>query len=723
MNKNAELMAIGVASQKWYVNGAPTDSTGTTFTVKNYPVGTYMISARVVGLDNIVYYSNEVILTVVNDVTAYIVGPEHACQQDVVTLTAVATTTETMVEYQWRRDGQPIPGATSPSYSFSVSDLPGLIDTLVYEFDCKIIYAGCADRYTPVHYFSVSPTPVTYLNAPLFCENNPVTLTAESFTAGSEQPYKWKWYNGSTLLDSTFVNTYTIANPTSGDKIAVVPVYLDFACNATTDTVELISYEDSIGTPSALTLTVDTNKLCLGQSATFTVTDPNTDAKWGTRTYAWSVNGAPVAGITDSILTKTFDAVGNFTVKVTAFYSSFPCGVVVADTSVNVEDAPTNVYIEGQSVVCNNDTTILIAHATGAKEYSWDGGATFSTDSSHKAVPGNTYYVIAKSENGCQSVAGPFTVSSIGTDLQITASAMNVCVGEHVTLNADLQGAVDSNVVYTWTPGGNGSTIDVVPASGENKYVVEASFGSCSHTDTIIINGNALPSAPSTVTAVPTAVCVGGQSVITATATGAASYIWYVDGIEVPGMNLSTINVNFDEVGTHSVTARAVDSNGCVSPVASAAATVNAKAAPTSLAVFGETVLCNRDSSIFIAHADSATKYSWDGGAFSSDSSFKASVGTHYVVAQNAAGCTTEPVTFTVSSIGTNLQITPSTMTACNGVAVTLNANLMGAIDSNVVYTWYNATSGSNIASEQGVQSAKADAKLSDLHTARLKWR
>ena len=25
--------------------------------------------------------------------------------------------------------------------------------------------------------------------------------------------------------------------------------------------------------------------------------------------------------------------------------------------------------------------------------------------------------------------------------------------------------------------------------------------------------------------------------------------------------------------------------------------------------------------------------------------------------------------------------------------------------------------------SEQGVQSAKADAKLSDLHTARLKWR
>ena len=319
--------------------------------------------------------------------------------------------------------------------------------------------------------------------------------------------------------------------------------------------------------------------------------------------------------------------------------------------------------------------------------YSWDGGA-FAADSTFMASVG-THYVVATNAAGCNTEPVTFTVASIANDLQITASAMVVCEGEHVVLNADLQGTVDSNVVYTWTPGGNGPTIDVVPAAGENKYVVEATYGSCSNSDTIVIVANALPAAPTSIVADPTEVCVGAQTNVKATATGAAYYTWYVDGIEVPGMNLDSIAVNLNEVGTHNITARIVDTNGCVSPLAATVATVDVKTAPTGLAVYGETVVCNRDSSLFIAHADSATMYSWDGGAFAADSTFKASVGTHYVVATNNAGCNTEPVTFNVVSIGNDLHILASATSVCDSMEhVTLTADLSDIVDSNVVYTW-----------------------------------
>ena len=156
-------------SYLWYVNGAPTDSTGTTFTVTGYPVGTYSISCRVHTTAGNYVTSNVVMLTVANDVVGSIVGPDYACQNDVVTLTAQASTTEVAVQYQWRRNGQPIVGATNPTYTFDVSALPSLPDTLAYEFDCQLVYAGCEGRYTPVHYFYVYPTPVTTVTAPMLC--------------------------------------------------------------------------------------------------------------------------------------------------------------------------------------------------------------------------------------------------------------------------------------------------------------------------------------------------------------------------------------------------------------------------------------------------------------------------------------------------------------------------------------------------------------------------
>ena len=683
-----------VLSRRWYVNGNPTDSTGTTFSVTGYPVGTYLIHCVVTTNEPSNVTSNTVMLTVASDVTVNIVGPESACQHDIVTLTAQATTNNNVeVQYQWRRNGQFIVGATSPTYTFAVDSLPLLPDTLVYEFDCQISYAGCDNRYSPVHYFYVYTAPVTTVMAPKFCHGAAsVTLTAQANSSGPIQPFKWEWYKGGALVATTFTNTYDVANPVAGDKYVALPIYLDYSCNDVKgDTVTLEEYKANL---KDLTLNLKdpaSTPFCAGP-ATFTLTDPNASDTL-TPTYTWFLDGTVLAGVTDTTYSGVFDVVGSHTLKVMVTYAQYPCATKEAIKTFEVEAAPTGLTLVGNPIVCNNDTTVFAAIVSGAAQYSWD-GAAFGTDSTFKAVPG-LHTVVAKSTNGCMTDPVSFTVTSIGTDLHIVASPVNACGGEPVVLSTNLSGAVDSNVVYTWSTGSHNSTITVFPTATDNKYFVEASYGGCSNSDTIELALKALPAAP-TITTTSVTMCQDTQATITATSTAAASFIWYVNGIEVPGENLGTISLYRHNAGVDSVTARIIDTNGCISPVAKAIP-VTVEPRPTILAVNGSQIVCDGTSSQFTATANGATQYSWDGGAFAATNTYDAVPGLHSVVAQSANGCKSDVVTFNVYSLGTDMHITASATNVCEGAHVTLSANLSDLVDSNVVYTWSNGSHNSTI--------------------------
>ena len=676
-------------SYLWYVNGAATDSTGATFTVTGYPVGSYQISCRVYTDAGYSVYSNTVLLTVANDVVGTIVGPEYACQNDIVTLTVQATTTSVEVQYQWRRNGQPISGATSASYSFDVSTLPSLPDTLAYEFDCQLVYAGCEGRYTPVHYFYVYPTPVTTVTAPMFCTGAAsVTLTATANTAGTLQPYKWQWYKDGSLLATTFTNTYEVANPVGGDKYVALPVYIDFACNDLAgDTVTL---EEYTATLQDITLALESpasSPFCAGFTS-FKVTDPN---KAMNPVYAWYLDGVLIAGASDSIYAANMDGVGDHIMKVVASYPDSACGTKESTLNFSIDTVPTIVSISGSSVICDGGTTPFTATANPASaELYWDGATTAST--TFDAAPG-MHSVIAKSANGCMSDPVTFTVSSLGTDLHITASATAVCEGQHITLSADLSDHIDSNVVYTWSTGSHNSTIDVMPTATNNKYSVTASYGSCSNVDSIEIFVNELPQKPQLGDAVT--MCQDTQATITATSGAAASFIWYVNGIEVPGENLATISLYRHIAGVDSINARIIDTNGCVSPVSDPVA-ITVLANPVVLAITGITTICDGSTTPLTAVADdAAATFVWDGTDNSNP--YDAAPGMHSVYAKNTNGCKSAPQSVTVSSVGTDLHIFASATKVCEGEHVTLTADLSDLVDSNVVYTWSTGSHNSTI--------------------------
>ena len=558
---------------RWYINGNPTDSVGPTFRVSGYPAGTYNLYCKV----NDQYSSNTVIFTVSADVTANIVGPHHACQNDVVTLTAmIENSSDVTVNYQWKHNGDYIPGATSQSYSFIPANLPGLAnDTLAHEFSVEITRSGCESSLSPVHYFTVSPTPVTQLTATQICPTDPVVLTANSYTSGNEQPWKWEWYKNGSHIATTYVNTNEVTEPNAGDKYVVLPVYQDFACNdlvgdtvtiepVTTVTTPTIFTQgevcEIVNTPVTIEVTtpdrhytdcfgmiggwlfqiaypdwtlddsydcaiqginlwhrfykdfnetgtvvidvpelvctpaVSNDTVCAGSTVTVTATPADAAS------YIWYMDGVEVSGCcggghTLSQLTYTFDTPGIHYFQVKAVSAS-GCESELSNADTVVVEAPRMFAITGNNVLCDGDTATLTATAIGVEDYTWYGPVTGTGRVLNNATAG-TYMVVGTSEHGCIVASEPFTVYNIGTDLQVIASATNVCAGEHVTLNANISDLLTGNVTYAWSTGSTNPTIDVVPNAALHSYTVTATYGNCTNSASIDINVNTAAAAPS----------------------------------------------------------------------------------------------------------------------------------------------------------------------------------------------------------------------------------
>ena len=719
-NWNANGFTLGslpatVQVRRWYVNNMPTDSLGETFLFEGYPVGQYAVKCVVEYVTNgtnnyhINSESNAVIVTVDADAIVNIVGPDHACQNDVVTLTAQLENSNLAASYQWRRDGQYIIGATNESYSFLVDELPGLTDTLVYEFDVQVTRAGCDSKYSPVHYFSVSPTPVTLVDVPLFCNNaSSVIVSTSSYTSGGEQPYMWKWTKvGSSDTTITYVNYLTIDNPVSGDKYKVMPIYQDLACNADTALFELKSYEKEFSITTGLaniTLEGTPDLICLGGMTTLTVTDSNA-IKFpgiGEATYTWYKNGALIDGVTGTTYTTELSTTGDYIFSVVASYANYPCETPQAADTITVDSVATSVTLTGGNVLCENadgtfNSTVITANVTpttGTFTYMWTGQTAFTTQDTLKVTTPGVYNVIVKSAAGCETASLPFEVTGFGANVLISSTETS-CPGEPVTLSASSEGWTGS-ISYAWEGiSGNYPTVTVFPTK-DTTYkvtttVIMESGVTCSRVDSIHVYVLPIATVPTVAVVGVDSICEGSLANLAVTNhVNGAYYVWYQNGVVIPGHNLDSISVVLETPGVYRFTAAVVSANGCTSPDSNIPAVVTVKAVPGLVNITGNNVICEDDSTVLTAHVTGEITnptYKWSTG--STLDSIKVPAGVYTVTVTNGlmTGCAAT-AEFVVTSFGSDVMLTASSQHVCAGADVILNISFDGWVSDNMSHSW-----------------------------------
>ncbi|MES2287048.1 MAG: PKD domain-containing protein [Bacteroidota bacterium] len=411
------------------------------------------------------------------------VNSETICTGQSATLSASGGTT-----YLWST------GATTSSITKS--------PTTTTSYTVTGTSGGCSG--TAVASVTVGSALAISVNSETICTGQSAALSASGGTT-------YLWSTGSTAFSITespaTTTTYTVTGTSggcSGTAIATVTV------------------------GGALAITVNSETICTGQSATLAAT--------GGTTYLWST-GATSNSITESPTTTT-----SYTVTGTSGGCS---GIAIATVTVGGALAIT----VNSETICTGQSATL--SASGGTTYLWSTGAT--SISITESPTATTSYTVTGTSGGCSGTA--VATVTIGNNLVISVNSTTICAGQATTLT------VSGATTYLWSTGSTDNSITDTPLT-TTSYTVTGSSGGCSgNTIAIVTVGNAL------VIAVNSATICSGETA-TLAATGGVTYLWSNGSITDLITDTPTATTSYTVTGT---------SGGCSG---SAIATVMVNALP-----------------------------------------------------------------------------------------------------------------------------------------------
>lgn len=300
------------------------------------------------------------------------------------------------------------------------------------------------------------------------------------------------------------------------------------------------------------------------------------------------------------------------------------------------------VTLGNDTSLCSGDSILLDAGA-GAMTYAWSTGDTTQTI---MAAAGATYYVDATSPGGC---LGSDTIvvgeNSPGADL---GTQQNICGSDSVLLDAGANA-----VSGVWSTGDTTQTIYVTTPGTYYYDVVDAD--GCTASDTIVIGTGV---GPTITVSNDTTVCLNDS--VSATASGAVTYEWYVFGSLID--STASIGGQIDTVADLTLVVIAADSFGCTS-TDSLMISVNPLPTPD---LGTDTSFCAGDS--YTVDAGTWPSYSWlDGSTMQTLDADTA--GSYWVHVTDTNGCVGgDTVMLTTISV----PLTTDSLSICDGDSVML---------------------------------------------------
>lgn len=366
------------------------------------------------------------VVATVKEVTNVNVSPanDSTCLGGNATLNVVAVGSE--LNYQWRKDGVDIPGATSATYNITgaTGSDAGSYDVIVTG-ECGADTSG-AGTLTIRSQTTIAAQPVSQVA----CPGSPVTFTVGATGAGT---LSYQWKKGGNDISGATSSSLVLSSVSAADA-GDYEVVVTGACGPVTSTTVTLSLNDV----TAITSQPTAQTVCAGGSATFTVTGTGT----GTLTYQWKKNGNDIPGATSPTLTispaATTDA-GNYEVVV-----SGACGPVTSSiVSLTVNPVTSITTPPAALTVCEGSpASFTVVAAGGGLTYQWKKngtdisgatGATYVIPAAAAADAANYSVVITGTCGNATSTAAALTVNPAGTWTGIVSNdwsnAANWCGG------------------------------------------------------------------------------------------------------------------------------------------------------------------------------------------------------------------------------------------------------------------------------------------------------
>ena len=482
----------------------------------------------------------------------------------------VALIASDAASYVWSPNGettQTIVVSASGAYSVAVIDANG----------CSGVSAAVDVVVNP------NPVPVISASGPLsFCTGGSVTLTSSASDMNM-------WMPGGETTQSITVSA-------SGDYSVMV---MDAnGCEGTSAPVTVTI----VAAPVPVVSIDGPATFCEGESVTLISSSATGNV--------WSPNGETTQSIVVS-------AAGSYYVTVT----ENGCVGVSAPIDVVVNPNPTPVVAsDGPLTFCQGGSVTLTS--SPAASYLWSPNGE-TTQSITVADPGS-YYVIVFDENGCRGVSAPVSVIINSNPVPvITADGpITFCEGGSVTLTSSSANG------YSWSNGATTQSITVT-STGDYKVTVTDANGCSGSSDIIHVEVNSAVVVSVTANG-PVEFCEGASVTLTANASNAASYQWYLNGDAIAGANGTSIVVT--NAGDYYVVA--TTQNGCTgtSPIT----LVHVGEVPNAYAGMDE-IICPGESVTLTATG--GENFLWSNGATTQSISVSPEEATDYTVSVSNPFC------------------------------------------------------------------------------------
>jgi len=592
---------------------------------------------------------------------------ELTCTYSTLLLSGVVNSQNQEVSYSYlwtTTNGTIDSGATTLNPAISA---PGTYKLTVTDNE-----TGCFASDTVVITQNITSPTVTLLASAteLTCNTTSITLSATGIVQGTAS---YLWSKDNKLLEGATMAILTVTEP--GEYLVVI-TDSDNGCFG----AQKVIITQDIDQPQVNISSDKTELTCTTESIILTATA----TVQGTASYLWST-GATTASI--SVTTP-----GSYSVTVTD--SDNGCSATSESTIITQDiTAPiASVSAETTVLTCATESITLTATATvqGTASYLWSTGAT--TMSISITTPGSYSVTVTDSENGCSVTSDDVTITQDITAPSASVSAATTvltCVTESITLTATA--TVQGTASYLWSTGATTASI-ALTTPGSYSVTVTDSDNGCSITSESVVITQDITAPNVSISAATTILTCNTQSIaLTATAEGAASYLW--------STGATTASINVTAAGTYTVTV--TGSNGCS---ATATVTITGNSTQPSVVITGNAVLtCTTQSATLIATAtvSGTASYLWNTGATTATISVTAPGEYSVTVTDSSNGCSvTESVTVAQNTTPPVVNISGPTELNCNVTSITLNAS-GSIVQGTASYLWNTGATTSSIVVNQ----------------------